>query len=165
MPMHHPEGWAHYGMPDQEPKNVAEFEADPAAFLRKGGYIARVQDGMVWILLGNTAQDSLTGDQPGWRVEEAYRSSDQLGQPIVGYRLNSVGGQLMEAMTGLNVQRHMAVIVDGEVYSAPRLMTAIGGTGVIDRQFDARELGLLLGELKNPLPGKVKVVGVREERR
>src|SRR6185295_721597 len=100
------------------------------------------------MLLGNTARDSLTGAQPGWSVQAVREQPDMLGRPGLSYQLNSAGGQLMQAMTGANVERHLAVVIDGEVYLAPRLRTPVGGMGVISGQFDARELAVLRATLE-----------------
>ena len=92
--------------------------------------------------------DMLTDSQPGF---------DQNGQPDVGFKFNSIGTHKFCDVTKENTGKPFAIVLDGEVISAPRINDAIcGGSGIITGSFtvkDAHDLSLLLraGALPAPL--------------
>ena len=83
--------------------------------------------------------------------------SFQDGRPVVSFRFDSIGGRRFGEATSQNVGRPFAILLDGEVISAPVIQTAIlGGSGIITGQFSVKEvqdLSLLLraGALPAPL--------------
>lgn len=78
-------------------------------------------------------------------------------EPIVQLQFNEEGAQLFEEITAANVGRTLAIFLDGEVVSAPRINEAIaGGTAIISGGFtpdEARELvrNLNFGALPVPI--------------
>jgi protein-export membrane protein SecD len=61
-------------------------------------------------------------------------------EPIVSISFNSEGGQLFADITRTNVGAQLAIFLDGEIISAPRINEAItGGTAVISGGFTAAE--------------------------
>ena len=72
----------------------------------------------------------------------------QDGAPIVSFRLNSVGAKKFCDVTRDNVNRPFAVVLDGEIITAPRINEPIcGGSAVITGNFtvqEASDLALLL---------------------
>ena len=83
--------------------------------------------------------------------------SFQLGQPVVSFRFNTQGGRRFGALTSSNIGRNLAILLDGQVISAPNIRSAIvGGQGIIEGGFTlqgAQDLSLLLraGALPAPL--------------
>ncbi len=83
--------------------------------------------------------------------------SFQEGQPVVSFRFDTVGAQKFGRATQQNVGRPLAIVLDGEVISAPVIRDAIlGGNGIISGSFstqDVQDLALLLraGALPAPL--------------
>jgi protein-export membrane protein SecD len=81
----------------------------------------------------------------------------QDNQPVVSFRFDSVGGQRFGRATQENVGKLFAIVLDGEVISAPVIREPIlGGSGIISGRFTTREtqdLALLLraGALPAPL--------------
>ncbi|HCP00439.1 MAG TPA: protein translocase subunit SecD, partial [Rhodospirillaceae bacterium] len=81
----------------------------------------------------------------------------QDGQPIVSFRFDTAGGRRFGELTSENVGRRLAIVLDREVVSAPRIQTAIvGGSGIITGRFTVEEvndLALVLraGALPAPL--------------
>lgn len=81
----------------------------------------------------------------------------QEGQPVVSFRFDSTGSRRFCDVTQANVGRPFAIVLDGEVISAPVIRDAIcGGSGIISGGFttqDANDLALLLraGALPAPL--------------
>jgi preprotein translocase subunit SecD len=73
--------------------------------------------------------------------------------------LNPEGGKTFGIITGDNVGRYLAIILDGRVYSAPVIKSRIaGGSGVIEGNFTdekARDLALVLRAGALPAPLKV----------
>lgn len=83
--------------------------------------------------------------------------SFQEGQPVVSFRFNTQGGRRFGAITSQNVGQNLAILLDGQVISAPRIRSPItGGSGIIEGGFTvqgAQDLSLLLraGALPAPL--------------
>ena len=83
--------------------------------------------------------------------------SFQEGQAVVSFRFNTLGGKKFGEVTKDNIGERLAIVLDGEVISAPTIQTAImGGSGVITGNFtvkSANDLALLLrsGALPAPL--------------
>jgi preprotein translocase subunit SecD len=86
----------------------------------------------------------------------AGQSGQLAGEPIVSIRFNSEGGQLFEQITRNNVGQRLAIFLDGEVISSPRINEAIpGGTAIISGGFtpvEARELAQNLNFGALPMP-------------
>ncbi|HXG02020.1 MAG TPA: protein translocase subunit SecD [Candidatus Binatia bacterium] len=81
----------------------------------------------------------------------------------VAIEFNPVGARIFAEITEQNVGRHLAIILDGNVYSAPRINERIpGGRAVITGQFtieEARDLAIVLRAGALPAP-----VAILEER-
>ncbi|MHA1536337.1 MAG: protein translocase subunit SecD [Alphaproteobacteria bacterium] len=81
----------------------------------------------------------------------------QRGLPVVAFRFNSRGARRFGDVTRRNVDRCFAIVLDGKVISAPRILSPIlGGSGIITGGFTiqtANDLALLLraGALPAPL--------------
>ena len=92
----------------------------------------------------------------GERLVDAQQTF-QDGQPVVSFRFDSVGARQFGRTTGEHVGRPLAIVLDNEVISAPRINEPIlGGSGIISGSFtltEAQNLALLLraGALPAPL--------------
>lgn len=81
----------------------------------------------------------------------------QDGQPVVSFTFNALGGKKFGTVTTNNVNRSLAIVLDGKVISAPNINGPIlGGSGIITGRFsvaEANDLSLLLraGALPAPL--------------
>ncbi|HBE87745.1 MAG TPA: protein translocase subunit SecD [Elusimicrobia bacterium] len=100
----------------------------------------------------------------GAYLENARVETDtQFGYPTIGFTFNKQGGQIFERFTGANVNRHLAIVLDGVVHSAPVIKTRIGGgTGVIEGNFtmqEARNLAIILRA--GALPAPVNIIEKR----
>lgn len=82
-------------------------------------------------------------------LEFAGGQSGQVSnEPIVSIRFNQEGAELFEEITRTNVGEQLAIFLDGEVISAPRINEAIsGGTAVISGGFNPEEARLLAQNL------------------
>lgn len=100
----------------------------------------------------------------GADLVDAQPSFDpQSGRPIVNFRFNMRGAQRFGQATTENVGRLMAIVLDNEVISAPRIQTPItGGSGMISGSFtveQANNLAILLRA--GALPAKLTIVEER----
>ena len=77
-------------------------------------------------------------------------------EPVVSISFNSEGAKLFEEITTRNVSKPVAIILDGEIVSAPNVNEAIvGGNAVISGNFDAtsaRSLSISLNSGALPVP-------------
>lgn len=94
----------------------------------------------------------------GGDLTDAQLGFDQLtSEPVVQFRLNSAGATRFADITRAHVGTPFAVVLDGEVVTAPVIRSPItGGSGEISGSFtvaEARDLSLLLraGSLPAPL--------------
>lgn len=82
--------------------------------------------------------------------------STQTGQPVVTFRLDSVGAKQFATMTRDNVGRVLAIVLDDEVVTAPVINGPIpGGRGEIAGSFtlpEAHEVALMLRTGALPVP-------------
>ncbi|MCG8491961.1 MAG: protein translocase subunit SecD, partial [Sneathiellales bacterium] len=94
----------------------------------------------------------------GENLEDAQATYDQ-GRPVVTIRFNGIGGKQFGRTTSENVGRPFAIVLDGQVISAPRINEPIlGGSALISGSFsvqEAQELALLLRAGALPAPLKV----------
>ncbi len=102
----------------------------------------------------------LTGDAlEGARME----ISDRLGFPHVSLKFNAQGARDFERITGENIKRRLAIVLDGMVHSAPVIEDRIaGGRAVITGAFtdaEASDLAIVLRAGALPAP-----VNILEER-
>lgn len=64
----------------------------------------------------------------GEDLQDAYYGFDQQSnQPIVNFQLTPLGASKFEKATGENVHKYMAIVLDNNVHSAPRIKQKIGG--------------------------------------
>jgi len=84
-------------------------------------------------------------------------SSLNAGAPYVSMELNNEGAKIFSKVTGMNIGRQLAIVLDGKVASAPTIQVKITtGSAMIEGQFtmeDAKDLALILraGALPAPL--------------
>jgi len=85
------------------------------------------------------------------------RATFERSRPVVSFRFNNQGGKKFAKITKENVGKPFAIVLDGEVITAPNIQTPItGGSGIITGNFttqSANDLSLLLraGALPAPL--------------
>ena len=85
----------------------------------------------------------------GEQLDDAQPGFDpRTGEPIVTFRFDTAGGKRFADVTRKNVGRPFAIVLDGEVVSAPIIQEAIlGGSGQISGNFsiiETQELSALL---------------------
>jgi SecD/SecF fusion protein len=112
------------------------------------------------------AERNLTGKY----VERAYVAADDIGRPNIALNFNKEGAVIFAQVAAANPGRRLAIILDGEVQSAPRIEERLSedarGTGSIRNaqitgQFSLVEARHLASVLENPLQAPVKVLEER----
>lgn len=66
----------------------------------------------------------LTGDE---LADASVQINQRENQPYVSLEFKSAGAKIFEQVTGENIGRLMAVVLDGNVYTAPRIQAKIAG--------------------------------------
>jgi SecD/SecF fusion protein len=112
-------------------------------------------------LVNKKAERGMTGKY----IKRAGVSRNQYtGEPEINFVLNDEGAKLFGEITTEYQPRggkyfQLAIVLDGELYSAPRIMGPItGGNGQITGNFDLREAFNLANVLENPLQAPVKIL-------
>ncbi|NLK66205.1 MAG: protein translocase subunit SecD [Campylobacteraceae bacterium] len=102
----------------------------------------------------------------GSMLVDAKVGFDQANQPVINFTLNSEGAAIFGDFTGSNVGSRLAIVLDGKVYSAPRINERIGGgSGQISGGFtmeEARDVAIALrsGALLAPVTmGEERTIG------
>jgi SecD/SecF fusion protein len=98
-------------------------------------------------------------DLDGKFVNRSYAYLDpQRGWTII-LEFDKKGGELFAKLTEANVNRRLAIVVDGEVFSAPNLNEPIyGGSASITGSFKEMEARGLASVLENPLENPMAIV-------
>ena len=100
-------------------------------------------------------QTLLTGD----RLKEAKVGIDQFNKPAISIVFDSEGAKIFDRVTGDNVGKQLAIVLDGVVHSAPRIQDRIsGGNAQITGNFTHDEAAKLAIVLRESLPAPMKIV-------
>ncbi|MCH2533846.1 MAG: protein translocase subunit SecD [Bdellovibrionales bacterium] len=103
---------------DQLPENrEILFEKAPSAKSMEAGKLPRLV----------TATSDFTGDQ----LEDAFVGQDEFGAPVVNFKVSVTGRKDLGDLTGNNVGKPMAIILDGVIKSAPVINSRISEGGMI----------------------------------
>ncbi|MHC5114745.1 MAG: protein translocase subunit SecD [Planctomycetota bacterium] len=126
--------------------DLASLEADPVGyFSRVRGLVAAVYEGDYYILLYTTQPKSITHQHDQrWSITQAFVGADNLGRPAVNFNLDAGGGGLMGRLTAGHINQPMAIVLDGEVYSAPSIRSTITTSGQITGNYSEDEINYLI---------------------
>jgi preprotein translocase subunit SecD len=98
----------------------------------------------------------LTGDL---LTEARVNIDERFNEPYVSIRFNPAGAKIFEDITGQNIKKRLAIILDGNVYSAPVIQERIsGGDAQITGNFtmeEAKDLAIVLRAGTLPTPVKM----------
>lgn len=84
----------------------------------------------------------------GENLTKAFVDTDQSNRPAIGFRFDGEGARKFGEATSQNIGRPFAIILDGKVVSAPRIISAItGGSGQITGNFTVQEASELVNVL------------------
>ncbi|MCS6968814.1 MAG: protein translocase subunit SecDF [Cytophagales bacterium] len=100
-------------------------------------------------------QAPLTGEV----IKDARQGFDDRGRPDVQMSMNAEGSKIWKKLTGANVNRRIAIVLDDNVYSAPVVQSEIaGGQSSISGNFtieEAQDLANILKVGKLPAPTRI----------
>ncbi|MDR1244781.1 MAG: protein translocase subunit SecD [Endomicrobium sp.] len=142
--------------PDQYRENPSAYPNIQAAMPQDASVFEGKEDSRYYIL----DKAVLTGAS---LTNAKVEFEGQFGQPVVGIELNREGARIFEDVTGRNIQRNLAIVLDGIVQSAPVINQRIPeGKAVIQGSFSAENAKLLATVLRaGALPAPVKVIEER----
>ena len=98
----------------------------------------------------------------GADLEDARVTTGEYGYPAVSFQFNSDGAKKFGALTGANIGKQLAIVLDNTVQSAPRINSRISSQGQITGQFkmeEARQLAIVLRA--GALPAPVSIIEKR----
>ncbi|MFA6542808.1 MAG: protein translocase subunit SecD, partial [Limisphaerales bacterium] len=112
------------------------------------------------VLVKTKAERGLTGKF----IERAGVIRDNVSnRPQITFKFNAEGGRIFGELTKEHTRERMAIVLDGELYSAPVINEPIlGGSGVINGDFDLKEAWQLANVLENPLETPVRLLDTEE---
>ncbi|MEO7118687.1 MAG: protein translocase subunit SecD [Candidatus Limnocylindrales bacterium] len=111
---------------------------------------------------GQPLPETLVGTElfSGDQVAVAQPGFDQFGQPQVEFSLKSDGARLFGEWTSSHVGKQFAIVLDGNVVSAPVVRSAItGGSGVINNMSESEMKNLVTILKFGALPLEIREVG------
>ncbi len=94
-------------------------------------------------------------DLTGAGLANAYVDYGQFGQPHVSFTLTPDGSRIFSKLTGDNIGRRLAILLDGKVKSAPTIQSQISDQGQITGRYtpqEAADLSLILRSGALPAP-------------
>jgi preprotein translocase subunit SecD len=98
----------------------------------------------------------------GHDLRSARPELDENNQPAVGFTLNGNGAAAFSRVTSENVGRHLAIVLDKTVQSAPRIESRISDQGRINGSFTQEEAANLALILRSgALPAKLNYLEER----
>jgi SecD/SecF fusion protein len=104
--------------------------------------------GLLWVT-PDTSLDHRLG-QPDWALNGASRGTGEKGDAVVTFEFNPAGGAAFGTMTGNNLHRPMAVVLDDKIINIATIQSRINDRGQIDGGpdgFSASELDYLINTL------------------
>ncbi|MCY2927253.1 MAG: SLBB domain-containing protein [Planctomycetota bacterium] len=117
-----------------------------------GLVVAKGPADALYVLLSAQMGQMIRADWP-WQVTAARRGADAFNRPCVDFTLDAAGATWMSDLTGRYANpkvpggAHMAILVDGQVCSAPRIMSPIARQGQITGRFTDKEVDDLVRRL------------------
>ncbi len=102
------------------------------------------------------------GALTGSILADAWVEPGELGLPEVSFRMTRDGAKAFGRMTGANINRRLAIVLDGKVQSAPVIQSRITDSGRITGRFtreEAHDLAIVLRA--GALPAPISIVEER----
>jgi len=131
----------------QDAQQLQLLRDNPIVFFQNRNLIGAERNGVYFILLWDTPEKRLTRLEGDWALTSASRGVDQLGKPAVNFRMDPRGAPMLGALTGANVNKSMAVLLDDKVYTAPNLLGRISRTGQIMGNFTPDDINYVVRTL------------------
>lgn len=103
------------------------------------------------VLMPLLVEKKLANGISGKYIKRARPNRDQMGNPIILFEFNSEGAEKFGELTKANIGQRLAIVLDGKLYSAPVINSAIYGSGEISGRFSWEEAERVANALENPL--------------
>ena len=88
-------------------------------------------------------------------LSNANPTTDETGRPAVGFEFGGKGATLFADMTGENINREMAIVLDGVAYSRANINARISRSGILEGGFSNEEVADIVSILRaGSLPAK-----------
>lgn len=112
------------------------------------------------LVVSKKAERGFTGKY----IKRAMPDRDPItGQILIRFELIDEGAKLFADITRENIGQRLAIVLDGELYSAPVIRSEIpSGSGVIEGRFTPEEAIELANVLENPLETPVSILESRD---
>ena len=91
-------------------------------------------------------------------ISSAWKDRDNFGNPQIEFRLDSTHSDQFFEITKENVKHELAIVLDGELITAPRIDEPLHGGGMIHGSYTEDEANTLVNVLQNPLQAPVKII-------
>lgn len=107
--------------------------------------------GKRYMLVSNAPGERMIprGGKQGWGLAEVREGRGVTGLPTVVFTLNRQGAQQMETLTGPNVNKILAIAVDGQVVGVATIMSRISANGDFPGPFSSHQVASLIRILKS----------------
>ncbi len=159
-----------------KPEVISQFHAptpegqvaNPLGFATREVEVPGQDEPRVEILVKMDPYNVNVGENGG-RLIRVSKGVDEKGNPAVDFAFDSQGAQLFSMLTRENLprgelQRNLAIILDGYLQSAPSIREQIGGTGQISGGFSAAEVEEYIAILQaGQLPAELVQQPIREQ--
>jgi len=98
----------------------------------------------------------------GRDLKNARPGLGEFNQPVVNFFLTHEGGQIFADATSANVGKGLAIVLDGNVITAPRINSRIADSGLIEGSFTRQEVEDLSTVLRSgALPAAITILEER----
>lgn len=91
-------------------------------------------------------------------ISSAWLSRNNFGQPVIEFRLDSAHSDMFERITEANIGHQLAIVLDGDLQTAPVIRSALSGGGEISGDYTEEEARTIVNVLQNPLQAPVHVI-------
>ncbi|MDR0647941.1 MAG: protein translocase subunit SecD [Synergistaceae bacterium] len=146
---------------DRALQNIASLNAQTILRIQEFEEKAKSDDSVL-TARGEDGEAYLLGEVyvTGKDLTDARPSQDELQKPAVSLRFNSDGARAFEEATAVNIEKQIAIVLDGVVISAPVVRARIsGGEALISGNFTFDEANRLSVMLRaGNLPYEVEVL-------
>ncbi len=107
------------------------------------------------VIVKKKAENGLAGDI----IKSAMVVRGNLGEPQIDFTLSDDGAKRFGEVTRANIGHRLAIVLDGDLYSAPNIQSAIEtGSGQISGTYTIEQAMELANVLQNPLKAPLKIV-------
>ena len=129
-------------------------EIIPSVELHNPDQVIEEYQGMEYLLVHNWPPFVMSSTM-GWGLQSINKDAkDSMGRPAIGFQLDQYGADRFYDLTSANIDRSVAIIIEGRVVSAPSIATAIRSRGMIAGSFTAEQIDDMtkaLGKIFRPV--------------